>query len=79
MNVFSEREQKVIDIIGRKKLTYTDIGVELYKNQSKPLDCTITVGNCVSRIIKKCTYYKLDWTLTKRRENKRLYIKKEKK
>lgn len=79
MNVFSDREQKVIEIIGRKRLTYTEIGVELYKNQCRPLDCTITVGNCVSRIIKKCNYYKLDWTLVKRRENKRLTIKKEKK
>ena len=77
MNVFSEREQKIIKIIGRKKITLSDISTELFKDGCKPFDTDISVANSVRRIIKKCSFHALDWTLTKSRENNRLYIKKE--
>jgi len=78
VDVFSEREQKIINIIGRKKLTLREITKELFKKGDRPFDSEITVSNSVRRIIMKCSYHNLDWTLTKDRENNRLTIKKEK-
>ena len=76
--MFSERERQVIGFIRRKKKTLTEISKELFRYGSKPFDPTIAVANSVGRIIKKCEYHKLNWTLSKSRENKKLYIKKEK-
>lgn len=79
MNTFSERELKIIKIIGRRKLTLAQITMELFqKDKTKPFDSVQVVGNSIRRIIKKCHYHKLDWTLTKHREDFKLYIKKEK-
>lgn len=75
--MFSDREQKIINIIGRKKLTYNDIISELFKNGSKPFDTNITVANSVRRIIRKCSHHNLKWTLTKFREENKLFVKKE--
>lgn len=76
MNVFSEREQKIIKIIGRKKVTLNEISIELFRTGDKPFDTDISVANSVRRIIKKCSFHKLDWTFEKSRENKKLFIKK---
>ena len=80
MNVFSERERQIVKIIGKKKMTLKAITEQLFKEMGggKPFDEHISVGNSVIRIIKKCEYYQEDWTLVKTRENKKLYIKKEK-
>ena len=78
MEMFSEREQRIIKIIGRSKLTIEQITKELFKRgEQRPFDDTISVGNSIRRIIKKCQHWNLDWNLSKIRENHQLYIKKE--
>lgn len=78
MSVFSDREQKIIKIIGRKKVTLNEIAVELFKEGNEPFESDIAVGNSVRRIIKKCTHHNLEWNLNKIREHNKLLIKKEK-
>jgi len=78
MNVFSEREQKIIKIIGRKKITLAEISTDLFKNGEEPFESAIVVANSVRRIIKKCSHHALDWTLTKTRESNKLLIRREK-
>ncbi len=78
MKVFSDREQDIIKIIGRKRITLTEISVELFKKRDEPFDSVISVSNAVRRIVKKCSYHNLDWTLTKTRKHKKLTIKREK-
>lgn len=72
---FSKREKRVLEIIGRKRVTLEEISTELFKHGTKPLDSKIAVANSVTRIIKKCSHYDLTWTLEKIRENNKLTIK----
>lgn len=77
MEMFSEREQQVIKIVGTRKLTLHDISLELFKgSRDKPFDTEISVANTVRRIIKKCSHYKLKWILVKNRDDKKLFISK---
>lgn len=71
---FSSREEKIIEIIGKKKVTLEYISSELFKNSST-LDPKIAVANSVSRIIKKCEHHSLNWILHKTRVNNKLFIK----
>lgn len=75
--MFSERELAILKIIGRKKVTLQVIVNELFDGK-RPLDPEITVGNTVRRIIKKCEYNKLDWTLIRNKMGGKLLISKEK-
>lgn len=77
MEYFSDREEKVIKIIGRKKIRLVEITEELFKDEGKPLDATVKVAGAVNRIMRKCEYYKLNWKLVKIREYSKLYVKKE--
>lgn len=63
--MFSEREEQIIKIIGKKALTLQNIASKLYGGPYIPMDAVITVGNSVRRIIKKCEHNKLKWTLVK--------------
>ena len=65
MNHFSDRENKIIKIIGSKKMTLREIAVKLFEKDIRSFDATITTGKSVIRIIKKCSYYDLTWTLMK--------------
>ena len=76
MKEFSERERQIIKIIGRKKMTLEEISRDLFKEIDR-FEGNIVVANSVTRIIKKCTFHTLDWTLVKTRENNKLTIKKE--
>lgn len=76
MKNFSDREEKIIKIIGRKKMTLTEISSELFRDE-KVFDGNIKVASTVNRIIKKCSYHELNWKLSKIREYGKLYIKKE--
>ena len=76
MDCFSNREQKILKIIGRKKLRLYEIAEELFKGEKKvPLDPTIVVANSVTRIIRKCEHFNVGWTLDKIRVHNKLYIK----
>lgn len=74
--MFSEREERIIKIVGRKKLTLDEISEKLFKNEPTPFDANILVGNSIRRIIKKCSYNNLKWTFEKNRNERKLTIKK---
>jgi len=73
MDKFSERESKIIEILGYRQMTIEKIVLELFENDS-PLDAEITVNNSIGRIMKKCEHYDLPWTLTKIRGEKKLRV-----
>jgi len=75
VSVFSEREENVIDIIGRKKMTLQLICEELFMHDyNKPFDAEISVGGTVRRIIKKCDHHELNWTFAKKKIGKKMFI-----
>ena len=76
--MFSEREEVVIKVLGRKKLTIAKITFEVFKHCNFVLDPEIAVNNSITRIIKKCKHHKLNWTLVKKRVDGKLLISKEK-
>lgn len=69
MKEFSERENKIIKIIGRKKTTIQEISDELFKDEPNTLDAETKVSSSINRIIRKCEYHSLSWTLLKKRRN----------
>jgi hypothetical protein len=76
--MFSPREEAILKILGKKKLTMHDIAEKLFMHLIyKPLEPEILVGNSVKRIIKKCNHHKLDWTLVKEKTGGKLLISKE--
>lgn len=77
--MFSDREMKIIKIIGRRKLTIKRVVVKLFEKDGEPFHSDIVVSNSIRTIISKCKFYKLPWTLIKFRDNKKLYIKREEK
>ena len=77
MKHFSDRENAIIEIIGRKQVTIEDITITLFRRIAV-LDPQIAVANSIRRIIKKCDHHKLKWTLEKTRKNNKLIIKRSK-
>jgi hypothetical protein len=76
--MFSEREQAILKVLGRKKMTLQSIAEEVFMHEyDKPLDPEITIGNSIRRIIRKCDHYKLDWTLIRKKMGGKLLISKE--
>lgn len=75
--MFSEREQDIIDSIGRKKITVAEIADQVFRHSfNKPFDANISIGNGVRRIIAKCDHYNLEWTLKRElREGKHIIWK----
>lgn len=68
--MFSDREKKIIEIIGKKKLTIEEISVELFKgDRNAPFDKKITISNSISRINDKCEYHSLAWFLFKNKRS----------
>lgn len=77
MDIFSEREQKIIKILGRRPMTLEEISSKLFQgNPDKPFDDKIAVGNSVRRIIAKCKHHNLEWTLEKSRETFPMTVRK---
>ena len=74
--MFSEREELVVKIIGKRKLTIKDIAAKFFVHYERPFDAEISIGNHIRRIIKKCKHHELNWTLTKHRVNSKLIITK---
>lgn len=74
MEHFSDRENEILKIIGRRAVTLNYISVRLFL-KAPILDPKIAVANSVTRIIRKCKHHKLKWTLEKTREFNKLTIK----
>ena len=60
--MFSATEKKVLKIIGRKKMTITDITKKLYKGERRLTGNNSTAG-VVRRINMKCYHHDLKWCL----------------
>jgi hypothetical protein len=79
--ILSTREDSIIKILGKRKMTIKEISEELFKDHhpnDRPFDAEISVGNSIRRIIEKCEHYAPGWTLIKERKGNRLLIRKEK-
>lgn len=77
--MFSEREEKILKAIGGKKTTVKEICDKIFPtDESKPFDSEIAVTNTIRRIIEKCEYHKLDWTLNRVKDGHKYIITKEK-
>jgi hypothetical protein len=59
---FSPNENKILTILGRKKMSIVDITKEFYSGKG-PVSASTVVSNAIRRINFKCEYYKLDWHL----------------
>lgn len=73
--MFSERETKVLRIIGTREKSIQQIAASLFDADDMPMDSNILVSNCVNRIIKKCKFNELEWTLEKRRAGNTIAVK----
>ena len=65
--MFSDREWKVLEVIGNKKINVRDIADRVFKDERAPFDAEISINNTIRRIVEKCEYHDLAWTLTKER------------
>jgi len=60
---FSVNEERIIKIIGRKKMTISDITDSFYDYSLIPINGRVYVASVIRRIKKKCEYYpSLMWT-----------------
>lgn len=77
--MFSEREKEIIKVIGPKKMTIKDIGEKVFVGKTtRPFDADISIGNSLRRIIQKCEYFNLTWTLKREKQGNKLLFNKEK-
>lgn len=60
--LFSAREQKILAIIGKKKVTIAHITMKLFGKDQVPWMAN-NVAGAVRRIAMKCQYHDVDWTL----------------
>lgn len=63
MKHFSERESKILEVLGRRKMTISEITEQFYENATAPLGANNNIASAVRRINAKCEYYKLPWFL----------------
>lgn len=63
-STFSRSEQKVLEILGRRKMTIAEITDKFYDGEVRPLNDIIYVASVIRRINRKCNYYGKTWTLT---------------
>lgn len=75
--MFSDRENKIIKIIGRSKLSIKEIEKQLFpEDEHKPFFSEISIGNSIRNIVAKCNHHKLEWSLVKNKsDNKFLFSK----
>lgn len=59
--MFSKQESKVLRILGRKKLTITELADEYFKDEEKVIDPNNTICGVITRINRKCDFNNLDW------------------
>lgn len=77
--MFSQREERIIKVLGNKKLTIREIVEKVFADgwgHPKPFDVEISVGNTLRRLMEKCEHYNLNWTLMReKKDNKYVYYK----
>lgn len=59
--MFSPKEQKILEVLGNKKLT---IGELTNKIDNEPtINGRNVIASAINRIVKKCEFHQLKWTL----------------
>lgn len=59
--LFSPTENKVLKILGSKKMTIKKIAEEFYKGVKKPINPNNVISGAVIHINRKCEYHNLEW------------------
>ena len=59
--MFSPNEQKILEVLGEEKMSISEITKKIYVRPM--LNGSTIVGNSINRIVKKCKFHKLNWTL----------------
>jgi hypothetical protein len=57
--MFSDTENKVLKMLGRKKLTIKELADMNF--DVRVFDSSAVIASAIRRINKKCEYHKLDW------------------
>lgn len=61
---FSATENKMLKILGKKKMSIAEISDKMYEGvPKKPMNAGIIVSGLISRINKKVKFYELNWHL----------------
>lgn len=60
---FSHNELTILDILGKKTMKITELAKELYDGVTPPLHATVVVSNALSRIVEKCKYHGLPFSI----------------
>lgn len=63
MQQFSEHENLVLHVLGKRRMTVQEISEEFYHSQELPLESRNYVAMVIRRIVRKCDKFKLNWTL----------------
>lgn len=64
--MFSHREQQILRILGRRKMTVIQITNEFY-GLTYPFERNNYIGAAIRRISRKCEHNKLPWTISGKR------------
>jgi hypothetical protein len=59
--MFSATEERVLKILGKKKLTVKVLSEKYFKGQKKPINPSNVISGAIVRINRKCSYFGLDW------------------
>lgn len=61
MTLFSDLETKIINRLGSKKMSITNLARSVYQKAQPPLNSNNTISATIGQINKKCDYYELKW------------------
>ncbi len=62
--MFSETEEKVLKLLGSKKLSIAKLTEEFFKGQKKPINPNAVVSSAINRINKKADFHNLEWFIS---------------
>lgn len=72
--MFSTREEKILKVLARRRMTYASLVEEVFTEEDKPFDAEISIGNSVRKIAKKCEAEGLKWTLIRKKQNGKVTV-----
>lgn len=61
--MFGKSEQKLIDILGKKKMTTREIHDHFYEDEKKPIHSLVRIIGIIRTINAKCEAFNLKWSL----------------
>lgn len=62
--MFSEREEKIIKMLNKGNRTVKEMVSKIFVERP-PFNAEISISNSISRILKKCDFHDLNWTVEK--------------